>query len=70
MCLFTIMYRPAPTGVPGDIVIRCHSMLLSNVYETFNGVFDANEERDNTSALSENLLHSKRLLGTEEAILF
>lgn len=43
--------------------------LLSNVYETFNGVFDANEERDNTSALSENLLHSKRLLGTEEALL-
>lgn len=39
------------TGTPDDIVIRCHSMLLSNVYETFNGVFDANEERGDTQVL-------------------
>jgi len=45
-------------------------MLLSNVYETFNGVFDANGKPDNTSALyAENLLSSKRLTVTEEAIL-
>jgi len=41
-----------------------------NVYETFNGVFDANGKSDNTSALyAENLLSSKRLTVIEEVTI-